>query len=140
MALKRKTRKKYFTVAEANATLPLLRSILRDLTELAQELGERYQRLTRLQGAGHLDQAHQEEIQVILAEYEQGQEKMKEYEKELRGLHVELKDYVTGLIDFPCMRNGREVYLCWRMDEPTVNHWHDLNAGFAGRKKLTPDS
>ena len=79
MALKRKIRKKSFTIAEANATLPLLRSILRDLIELAQQLRDRYQHLTRLQGEGHLDQAHQEEIQVILAEYEHGQEKMKEY-------------------------------------------------------------
>ena len=49
---------------------------------------------------------------------------------------IELKDYFTGLIDFPCRMDGREVYLCWRLGEPEVGHWHELDAGFAGRQKL----
>ena len=61
---------------------------------------------------------------------------MKDYEKELRTLQIELKDYVTGLIDFPCWMDGREVYLCWRLGEPDVGHWHEIDAGFAGRHKL----
>jgi hypothetical protein len=61
---------------------------------------------------------------------------MQEYEQELRRLGVELKDYDTGLIDFPCWMNNRAVYLCWRLGEPEVSHWHELEAGFAGRQKL----
>ncbi len=64
---------------------------------------------------------------------------MREYEQELRKLGVELKDYFTGLIDFPCWMDGREVYLCWQLGEPEVAHWHELDAGFAGRQKLAPD-
>ena len=65
---------------------------------------------------------------------------MHEYERELQQLGVELKDYFTGLIDFPCWMNGHEVYLCWRLGEPEVGHWHELDAGFAGRQKLMADA
>ena len=44
------------------------------------------------------------------------------------------------LIDFPSPRNGRPVYLCWRLDEGEVAYWHELEAGFAGRQKLVPDA
>ena len=136
MAIKDRTKKRYYTVAQANATLPLLRSILRDITELAHDIQDRQHRLDRLQDSGTVDTAHQEEIQHIIAQFESDQERMTEYERELRNLQVELKDYVTGLVDFPCRMNDREVYLCWRLGEPEVSHWHELDAGFAGRQKL----
>jgi hypothetical protein len=136
MPTKDKTKKKFYTVAQANATLPLLRSILRDITELAHDIQERQQRLARLQDAGAIDKAHDEEIQHIITQFENDQERMTGYEQELRNLQIELKDYVTGLIDFPCWMNEREVYLCWRLGEPEVSHWHELDAGFTGRQKL----
>jgi len=39
-------------------------------------------------------------------------------------------------VDFPCWMDEREVYLCWKLDEPEVSHWHEVDAGFAGRQKL----
>lgn len=131
-----KPKGKHFTVDEANAMLPLLRSILRDVTVLAHELRERHQTLLRMQSSGNLDKAHEEEIQQLAEAFETDQERMREYERELKALHIELKDYFTGLVDFPCSMNGREVYLCWKLDEPEVAHWHELDAGFAGRQKL----
>jgi hypothetical protein len=131
-----KKKKKHYTLAEASAMLPLLRSILRDVTTLANELRDRYERLVRLQKAEGLDRAHEEEVQQLAAEFERGQEKMREYELELDKLGVELKDYYTGLIDFRHMKDGREVYLCWRLGEPEISHWHELDAGVAGRQKL----
>jgi hypothetical protein len=136
MTIKDKIKKKFYTVAEANASLPLVRSILRDITDLAVSIQGRHQRLVGLQNAGTIDKAHQEEIQQIVTEFESDQERMKDYEQELKNLNVELKDYVTGLIDFPCWMDGREVYLCWRLGEPEVSHWHELDTGFAGRQKL----
>ena len=133
---RKKSRKKYFTIEEASATLPLLRSILRDVTELATELRERHQRLIGLQAGGALDRAHEEEVQTLLADFERSQDRMREYEDELRKLGVELKDHMTGLIDFPSWMEGREVYLCWRLGEGEITHWHELDAGFAGRQKL----
>jgi hypothetical protein len=137
-----RTGKKFFTVAEANGTLPLVRAIVRDIAELAQQLRERHERLNRLRPGDRfsLSPAHDEEIQQGKAELERGQEKMEEYVRELQQLGVELKDYFTGLIDFPSVMNGRPIYLCWRLDEPEVAHWHELEAGFSGRQKLVPDT
>lgn len=140
-AVKRENRKRYFTLEEANATLPLLRSILRDVTELATALQDQHERLSRLQeGSEGLDTAHREEVERIEDEFEQGQDRMRELVEELQGLGVELKDLFSGLVDFPCWMDGREVYLCWRLGEPEVSHWHELDAGFAGRKKLVKDA
>jgi hypothetical protein len=135
---RRAKEKKYFTVAEANATLPYLRAIVQDITVLAHELQERQERLTRLQSGGSLSPAHREELEQIVAELERGQERMAEYRHELERVGVELKDYFQGLIDFPSELDGRVVYLCWRLDEPEVAFWHELDAGFAGRQKLGP--
>jgi hypothetical protein len=133
--------KKYFTAAEANATLPLVRAIVRDICDLARSWRERQERLNRLQPGkrGMLSEAHQEEVLQANADYERDQERMQEYEQELKRLGVELKDYFSGLIDFPAWMDGREVYLCWRLGEPEVAYWHEVEAGFAGRQKLVPE-
>ena len=126
-------KKKYFTVQQANAMLPLLRLILRDITTLAQRLREQNRRLARLQDAAT---ATTDQLDDAVAEIESTQEQIRTHKEELDQLQVELKDYLTGLVDFPARMDGREVYLCWRMDEPEVAHWHDLDSGFAGRRKL----
>jgi len=134
MAIKDKTKKKYYTVAEANATLPLLRSILRDITELAFDLQARYELLADLRHGN--DPADKDRIEKLENQFENDQERMRGFEDELRKLDVELKDYFSGLVDFRCMMNGREAYLCWRLGESEVAYWHDLEAGFAGRQEL----
>jgi hypothetical protein len=130
--------KKYYTPEEANAALPLVGAIIRDVTELAHELRDRHERLSHLRPAekSGLSDAHREELDQAQAAIDQGKEKMQELEKELKQLSVELKDYFSGLIDFPCWMDGREVYLCWRQGETEVAHWHEIDAGFAGRQKL----
>ena len=77
-----------------------------------------------------------EEMGQIETEMERGRERMREFEQELRPLGVLLKDYFSGLIDFPCWKEDREIYLCWKLGEPEVGHWHELEAGFAGRQCL----
>lgn len=54
----------------------------------------------------------------------------------LSALGVLVKDVNTGLLDFPSIRDGRIVFLCWQHDEPRVAYWHDLDAGFAGRQPI----
>jgi hypothetical protein len=56
---------------------------------------------------------------------------------ELNDVGVELKDYQTGLVDFVGRHDGRDVYLCWKLGEERITHWHELNAGFAGRKPVS---
>ena len=51
-------------------------------------------------------------------------------------LGVILKDLEVGLVDFPAHRNGREVYLCWRLGEDHIGWWHEIDSGFAGRQPL----
>jgi hypothetical protein len=137
------TGKKYFTAAQANATLPLVRAIVRDITALARDLRDRHERLARVrakQEHGHLGDAYQEELQQVEGEFERDQERMQEYERELRDLGVELKDPFSGLVDFPCWMNGHEAYLCWRSGEADVGYWHEVDAGFAGRQKLMAET
>jgi hypothetical protein len=59
--------------------------------------------------------------------------------KELQSLGCELKGLEQGLVDFPTLRQGRTVYLCWQYNEPEIAFWHELDAGFAGRQLLSDD-
>jgi hypothetical protein len=55
---------------------------------------------------------------------------------ELQEMEVVLRDLDRGLVDFPAIRDGREVFLCWEEGEDEVAHWHDLDAGYGGRRPL----
>jgi hypothetical protein len=140
MAVKKKAvvDRKYFTVTQANAALPLVRAIVRDIMQLAQELRDREDRLSRVKPPerGVILEAHAEELQQAHGDFQRDQERLLEYVQELKNLGVELKDYFTGLVDFPGRMDGREVYLCWRYGEPEVAYWHEVEAGFAGRQEL----
>jgi hypothetical protein len=134
-------KKRYFTVAEANAMLPLVRKIVEDITTLARQLQDRHNRLMHVLPEGRAaGDAHREELLHVEAELRQDQERMQDYERELHELGVELKDYRIGLIDFPCWMGNREVYLCWRQGESAIAHWHELDAGFAGRQELLAEA
>jgi hypothetical protein len=121
------TDKKYFTLADANKALPLVKAIVTDVAALANSMKERHGQLENLTGPAR------DELEESL---EKDQDRMQELVDELSALGVELKDFFTGLVDFPCWKNGREIYLCWRMDEAAISHWHEVAAGFAGRKKI----
>jgi hypothetical protein len=137
-ANKQAVAKKYFNLAQANAALPLVRAIVSDIASLASELRERKDRLARLQPPkrGSIAQAYQEELQHAHADSEREQERLLEYKQELEDLGVELKDWYMGLVDFPSWLGNREVYLCWRLGEPEVSHWHEIDSGYASRQKI----
>jgi hypothetical protein len=137
----RRPAKRYYTPAQANAALPLVRAIVQDIVKLSLDVREKQERspLARSGGRGRLSAAHEEELQPGQKELERDEERMRELANELADLGVELKDHVTGLIDFRCRMDGREVYLCWRLGEPAVAYWHELDAGLAGRQKLKLD-
>jgi hypothetical protein len=139
--------KKYFTAEQANRALPLVRAIVSDVAALAAELRGLQERLAKSQQPRRkdgLEGAYAEEWQHAQHQLQQGAARMEEYLDELRELGVELKGW-DGLVDFPCWMDDREVYLCWKLGEPEVAHWHEIDAGFAGRQKLlataaAPDS
>ena len=131
-------RKRYFTVEEANRTLPLVRAIVGDIVRqfhTVNELRERLKSVTRDRRRRNAD-LYSEELAQSQSELEAEEEKLAAYIDELMKLGVELKG-PDGLCDFYSMMDGREVYLCWRLGEPQVMHWHELSAGVAGRKPLS---
>ncbi|MDH3718073.1 MAG: DUF2203 domain-containing protein [Planctomycetota bacterium] len=134
--------KRLFTVDEANAMLPLVRAICRDLSDLARDVVDRRQRLSFLQSRRESDRddLYGEELSQIEEELEKDNERLQEYVDELQELGIEPKNAIEGLVDFPCAMDDRIVYLCWKLDEPEVLHWHELEAGFAGRQPLTAGS
>jgi hypothetical protein len=122
---------RYFGLEEANRLLPLLSGIfekVRPLVTRAQKLsGE----LASLRGEGKRDaytellrEQHDALLEQIRAELQQVQD---------MGIDVKAAD---GLVDFHSQLGGRTVYLCWRFGEPSISHWHELDAGFAGRKPI----
>lgn len=128
--------KKLYTPAQANAALPLVRRIVQDIVDLAHTLRDRHQLLGQLCEGPAIGDAYHEEVLALEQELLHGQERMEELVGELAALGVELKDFFMGLVDFRCLMNGREVYLCWKLGEDEVTHWHELDAGFRGRQKL----
>jgi hypothetical protein len=135
--------RKLFTVEQANAALPLVRAIVRDLADLSREVIERRERLSVLQAGHDRHKSHDlyaEELAQVEQELEKDTERLQEYVNELRELGVDPKNGPEGLVDFPAMMDGRPVYLCWKLGEPEVLHWHELDAGFRGRQTLVAGS
>jgi hypothetical protein len=130
---------KVFSVEEANRMLPLVRAIVRDLVQLSSEVTDRRHRLNDLMSGRELEphDVYSAELAEVERGLQQDTKRLRSYLEELRQLGVEAKGD-DGLVDFPSTRNGRQVYLCWKLDEPEVGYWHEANEGFAGRRPLTP--
>jgi len=135
--------KKLFTVEQANAVLPLVRAITADLVQLSREVMERRERLAFLTGrraGGPAKDPYSEELAQIEEELEKDSAQLQAYVDELSALGVEPKSGPEGLVDFPCLMDDRIVFLCWKLGEAEVTHWHELDAGFAGRQSLVAGS
>ena len=124
---------KLFTVEEANALLPTVRGIVRRVQRTYARVSAA-QEQARLAAAGA---AHGGGGMEGGGAYVLSLSKLAEAAGRLEELGVQLKDYERGLIDFPAMRDGRVVLLCWQMGEgDELEWWHDLETGFAGRQPL----
>ena len=133
----RASAKKYFTPAEANQMLPLVRAIVKDIVELARGAEDREARLARLRKDGvAMGIITRPQLEEEESAYEREVERIQECTAELAQLGVELKDMRTGLIDFPGWIDGREVCLCWKLGEPELAWWHEVDAGYRGRQPL----
>jgi hypothetical protein len=123
--------KRYYTVEEANAVLPTVRSIVAKLLAARQRIVDAQPELWPvLEKAAN--NGGSKAAGVVLADFAQVQHSV----KAIAGLGLELKDINTGLLDFWAQRDGRDVYLCWRYNEPAVAYWHEIEAGFPGRQPL----
>jgi hypothetical protein len=130
-------KRRYFTVEEANKALPLVRMILSDIVRQNRVVEDLQQRLSMVarERRRPSNDVYSEELAQSQAELETEENKLRGYIEELRRLGVEFKG-ADGLCDFYSIMDGREVFLCWRLGEPEIQFWHDLEAGFAGRKPL----
>ena len=120
-----------FTVDEANALLPTLRPLLIDILQARQNIVAAQPELWPVLEKA-VNNGGSKKAGAVLADFEVIQRNV----KAIQELGIEIKDINIGLVDFPAERDGREVYLCWRFDEPCVAHWHDLDSGFGGRQPL----
>jgi hypothetical protein len=127
-----------FTVAEANAMLPLVRAITRDLVRLSREVVERHQRVEHLKAGRSITSGdpYDEELAQVDEDLTKDRERLHEYVEELRQLGAEPKSGVDGIVDFPAMLDGELAYLCWKYGEPEILYWHSLDAGFSARQLL----
>jgi hypothetical protein len=136
--------KRLFTLEEANQRLPLVKAIVQDIVDLFRDVQQRRERLAsvkKLRGEGtSSSRFHSEETEQIEEEIHKDEEKLAEFVLELHELGVEFKDPVLGLVDFPAQMDDRVVHLCWKLDEPEVQFWHELDAGFSGRQLLLAES
>jgi hypothetical protein len=119
-----------FTLDQANALLPRLRPLLERLQEVQGRLGDRelLQRL-RTAAAGNGGGVAAREAMSTGDEFGR-------VTAEIESLGVVVRDPASGLVDFPAERNGQAVFLCWRVGEDEVGHWHDRDSGFMGRQPL----
>lgn len=121
----------YFTLEEANALLDTLRPLVGRMLKVRQELlnlqPELEPVLRKALGNGGSLVASQAAVYF---------EELRELVERIQSSGVELKDINSGLLDFRSLREGREVYLCWRYGEDEIGFWHDIDAGFAGRQPL----
>lgn len=134
--------RKYFSVEDANRTLPLVRAIVGDIVQQFHSVDNLRRRLLALAARDRHrhdseDDPYLEERLRSEQELESEETKLREFVEELERLGVELKG-PEGLCDFPSLRDGREIYLCWRLGEPEVLYWHEQTAGFGARQPLKP--
>jgi hypothetical protein len=127
----------YFTREEAEALLPAVTLILRRIQDEREKMsiveGELEVLQVQSMGNGHHLQGRIQRLQQSIVEAVQS---LRNAVEELQEIGCELKDPDTGLIDFLGLRDGREIYLCWRLGEDRIRFWHDLDTGFAGRQPL----
>lgn len=128
---------RYFTRDEAEALLPRLEPMLRALRDLRAELTgiERQIEalLVTMRGNGH---AHQGELAGLRTRAAELVGAVDQHIREINEQGVLVKDLEMGLIDFPAKRAGRDILLCWRLDEPRIAWWHTLEGGFGARQPL----
>jgi len=122
---------KLFTVEEANELLPDLRRLMAGLDRTRSRLRQLEPEARRA-----AERATESGGTPFGIEYAAVVARSLVLTQQVLGLGVEIKDFEQGLCDFPHLRGGRIVYLCWKKGEPRIEWWHDVEAGFAGRQPL----
>jgi hypothetical protein len=128
---------KIFTVEEANRTLPLVGRIVEDLVRDHARWEDKVREF-ELATVGASPDRPDAIADLLQIEAQRLARDIEGYIAELNELGVICKGMDTGLVDFRGLLDGREVFFCWKLGEPSVQYWHELDAGFVGRQALNP--
>jgi hypothetical protein len=120
-----------FSVSEAKALLPRLRAILEEVTEEWSRIKSLNPQIQKARDKAQFNGGSPYGVEYVETVWH-----LMSLLQRIRDLGVVLKDVERGLCDFPYMKNGKVVYLCWQLGEDTIEYWHDIEAGFAGREPL----
>jgi hypothetical protein len=121
---------RHYSLEEASALLPRVAELLAIMRKARDQLGDAEARAA-LEAAGQSNGGGQPGRVVS-----EGFLELRESMLELREREIVLRDLDRGLVDFPALRGGEEVYLCWEEGEPEIGFWHEPEAGFGGRQPL----
>ncbi len=121
---------KHYTLDEARALLPKVRQWLAELEACQERLQPLDERIAVLLAKGN--DVGGEPVHQLIKTLAQCQKILREF----RARQIQVKDLRRGLLDFPAVRDGREVFLCWEKDEEDIEFWHDLETGYGGRERL----
>ena len=120
-----------FTLVEARGLLSQLRTIMQDASGEWRRMRELNPEIQKVR-----DKVPMDAFSPHGVEYIQSVTHLMVLLQQVKDMGVVVKDVEKGLCDFPYVRNGRVVYLCWHLGEDSINFWHDIEAGFAGREPL----
>ena len=121
---------KHYSREEARALLPQIRGWLQQLAQSRERMVKLDKRLAKLIEGG--SDVGGETVNELVRLFAQSKQVLQEFARR----EIQLKDLDRGLIDFPAIMGGREVFLCWEQDEDDIEFWHDLDTGYAGRERL----
>lgn len=120
-----------FTLEEASRLLPRIRTILEEVTGEWRRVRELNPEIQKVR-----DKAPMDAFTPYGVQYVEAVSHLMFLLHQIKEMGVHLKDADKGLCDFPYMRRGRVVYLCWHLGEESIGYWHDIESGFAGREPL----
>ena len=123
--------KKLFTLDEANAFVPQLLDLVPRIQKLSVSLNNDFPDIKNAREKAKWNGGSDQGVDYLNAVL-----KYNDLMHRIEGMGCEVKGIREGLVDFPSLREGREVSLCWRMPEKEILFWHDLNTGFSGRKPI----
>jgi hypothetical protein len=122
---------KLFTLAEAQNLIPQIRSILQEVAEEWGRIRELHPEIQKARERAPYDGYSKHGVTYV-----ESVSHLMFLINQIKEMGVLLKDVDKGLCDFPYMRQGRVVYLCWQLSEESIGYWHDIETGFAGREPL----
>jgi hypothetical protein len=126
---------RFFTLAEANRTLPLVRRIVEDIASYYPGWKDLVAQYELIAAQARPEWGESPEQLSIKAQIDDVARKINECLVELEQVGCEFKGE-EGLVDFHGKLEGREIFWCWKLGEDRITHWHELDAGFKGRQPI----